>query len=172
MKYIEHEKFPGLAKLVKECLPEDLTTLLAYSYDVAADEPLPDYTGRMIKGREDVKLYYVPIENYPAFQPVVTYISNMTGIDRAILVLVGPKSVVPLHVDNAEYPAYMEFNVYNMLVGISGTENIRFQVDGISKDPKIGEAIIFDAQHPHEAWNDTDCWWISIIVYVDKKHVK
>jgi hypothetical protein len=172
MKYIEHEKFSELAKIVKECLPADLTTLVAYSYDVAADEPLPDYTGRMIRGRNDVKLYYLPLENHTAFQPVIDYVSTMTGADRAILVLVGPQSVVPLHVDNAEDPAYTDFGVYNMLVGVAGTDNIQFQVDGVSKIPEIGKAIIFDAQHPHEAWNNTDHWWVSIIVYVNKEHVK
>jgi len=171
------------AKIIQACerVAERVSSIDEFEhlwYDVAANETVPDYDGNIVRGRKDVKLYYLPIYDPTAglfeekFKTVTDVLVNMTGVSKAHIVFIGPNSIVPKHIDNDTVPAYNNSVSFNVYVGVNVPSNARITIDGEEVIHTKHKAIIFDAQQPHSAINNTNEWWVSLLIYIDKDKFK
>ncbi len=172
--------YPANKKIIEACEQvarqiDSIKEFEQYWYDVAKNETVPDYDGNDVCGREDVKLSYMPIyggsvSNFveAKFKSVIDLLINMAGVSKASIVFIGPNSLVPRHIDDDKIPAYTNSNCFNVFTGVAVPNNATIIVDGEAVVHAKHKAIIFDAQQPHSAKNESNDWWISLLIYIEK----
>lgn len=86
--------------------------------------------------------------------------------------LLGPNSVVPLHSDSHSKGRNPDTDV-NILIGcvITDPTRVGFQLAGIDADIEYGRGLVFDGKIPHRAWNKTDSWAVTMILYINKSDI-
>lgn len=176
--YPEHAKIIEACLCVESCINKDkILDFEQFWYDVAKNETVPDYDGNEVHGREDVKLYYMPVfdlnGNVPfeieqKFQALQKVLINMIGVTRANIVFIGPNSIVPRHIDDEKIPAYTNSVCFNVYTGVYVPNNTTINIDGEAVSHARHKAVIFDAQQPHYAKNDSSEWWVSLLIYINK----
>lgn len=114
----------------------------------------------------------VPEFVYKKFAKTRALLKESLGIDRALFNFVGPNSVIPDHVDSDELPPYAETSIYNIVIGVfvpsEDPEKIALKIDGVLVGNKNDEAIVFDGQVPHEGYNRTNEWRVTMFCFVSK----
>lgn len=171
--YPDHLKVIEACKRVNDCIVS-ISEFENIWYDVAKNETVPDYDGNEVRGRKDVKLYYLPIYDHASgyieqkFKLVTDVLVNMTGVSRANVVFIGPRSIVPKHIDDDKTPAYTNSVSFNVYTGVNVPNGATIIINDELVVHEKHKAIIFDAQQPHSAYNDSDEWWISLLIYIDK----
>ena len=182
-----HNNYDNFAKLIEFAVSQisDKSVISDYLYNVTDYDDSEDLTDIHPRDRNNVNLYatllysiYTDVETVEErvkenFKELITRISKMEDIVKAAIILVSPKSIVPLHVDSTDKPLYSEVPYYNVFTGLvvpsTDVNDVGVKVDKelISHHP--GKPIIFNAQYPHEAWNHTESDWISLLLYIKKE---
>ena len=107
------------------------------------------------------------------FSNTIEFIKNMPGVFSARGLAIGPKSIVPLHLDDMERKAFDLNDWYSVLIGIEVPSDdpnlLAVEVDKCIYTHDNKKSIIFDTQIPHSAWNNTDEWWVILKLYIKKE---
>lgn len=108
------------------------------------------------------------------FKDTIKIVQHMPGVISARIIAIGPKSIVPLHLDDMQRPAYDLNNWYSVLIpiNVSDASLIGIEIENNIYTHENDQAIIFDTQVPHSGWNKTDQWWISLKLYIEKDYFK
>lgn len=150
-------------------------------YNVGEEENIPDFYGNAVKGRADVNFYStcfydlsepVPEHISAPFASVCRILDTMPGVNRASVVAIGPNSIVPIHIDDENRPAYDNSFHYNVFTGVIVPQGCEVIIDNKLHIPQEQEPIAFDAQIPHSATNSTNEWWVSVLLYIHKTEFK
>lgn len=176
-----------LAKILREELGSNWETV-AKAHGINLNDPAGGYTdtaGNPIAGRSDVNVYYlntydrsgtVHSDVAEQFSRSNRILKGLPGLERTFIAFIGPNSVIPCHVDDPERPAFNPSKRLNVLLGIqvpsNNIEQIGLRVNTESINQCNDHAVSFDANIPHDAWNNTNEWWIGIVLLTDKEHVK
>lgn len=162
-----------------------LDEIRAYMVDVMSFDDSYDLTGSHPSTRENVSLNViflmdreqtVPQENQIRFQNTIKFASNVPGLIAATCIVIGPKSIVPTHLDDMERPMYDMNTWYSVLIGVDVPSDqpdlLAMSIDDAIYTHAQGTAIIFDTQIPHSAWNHTDRYWISLRLRMEKSFLE
>lgn len=110
------------------------------------------------------------------FPKTIEFIKTISGLEAATCIAIGPKSIMPLHLDDMSRPSYDLNDWYAVLIGIdvpsSDPKSIGLEIDGGIYTHSYGTAIVFDTQVPHSAWNNTDKWWVCLRFRIKKESFK
>lgn len=110
------------------------------------------------------------------FAPIATKLLTLPGLFMCQLILIGQGSAIQQHVDEFERSTAARNFHYNVLIGLDVPSTDIAMVGVQVSDEQVShdnlEAIIFDSQCPHLAWNYTNKMWISILFYLDKQFFK
>ena len=182
MKYSGHDNIVQVSLMLKEYFDSDsIVNITKDWYNVGEGENLPDYYGNPVKGRADVNFYstcfydlaeVIPESVSKPFTRVCRLIETMPGVTRASIVAIGPNSIVPIHIDDENRPAYDNSFHNNVFTGIIVPQGCEVIIDNKLHVPKAHKYIPFDAQIPHSASNPTNEWWVSVLLYIHKTEFK
>lgn len=189
MKFHTDSTLSKLAEVLSEELAHDWQYLKEYGIDLhklnERGEYYKDVYGEVISGRPDVNVFYLPTYSSSGKLPDVirskfeksnSILSTVAGLDHTFIAFIGPHSVVPMHVDDPNREPNDPSQNLNVLLGIrvpsTDISQIGLRVNNEVIGHKSQHAVVFDAQIPHEAWNNTDDWWIAIVLRTDKEFCK
>ena len=179
-----------VAKTVREDLGTDWQSLFKYGINVHDQDKdtgkyHADFNGNPIHGRTDVHAYYLNTyvksgslnkDVMSRFTKSSRLLRGLPGVERAFIAFIGPNSVVPTHIDDESRAAFDESKCLNVLLGISvpsdKIEDIRMRVNTDAINQRTDHAITFDANIPHDAWNNTNEWWICMVILTEREYVK
>lgn len=177
--YIDHDKF---LKLYQLCSSLTIDEVRDFLINITEYDDSPDLTEIHPRDRKNIDfricIIYgdesLNLDIQERFSSIIDAVKEMKGVVRAALVNIGPSSIMPLHVDDMQRPLYDESTLYNVFIGLT-VPDYNSSVVGV----KIGNQtldhstpIVFDAQVPHEAWNQSDKDWLSLLLYINKEHFK
>ena len=173
--YVDYDKFLQAVEAAKTAIPNKFC-IVEHLVDVTEYDDSPDLTEIHPKDRDNVDfricIFHPDKDNrIPRLKPVCDILESMQGVERAAIINIGPKSIMPKHIDDMERPLYEETPVYNVFTG--------FHIPQGELGVKVGEdiadvskPIVFNAQIPHEAWNQTSQDWLSLLIYINKDTFK
>ena len=143
-----------------------------------------DLTNVHPKNRKDLLMYIIFLnknidlnnEIKNKFSRTYEHIQNISGVVDTVCIAIAPKSIMPLHIDDIEKGLYHYNDWYSVFMGVKvpslDSNLIGVEIDNITYSHSENNAIVFDTQLPHAAWNKTDDWWISLKFSVKKSFFK
>lgn len=173
-----------LAQTVAEELTDDWHDLLPYAHFIKDPDEYGNYhtdvNGIPLNTRDDVNVYYLPSDDSDVvasrFIRTNNILSEFTGYHRNFIAIIGPNSVIPKHIDDSTRKPFSFSKTCNFLLGIKvpseDPNQLGFSLNNKIIGQKVGSAVAFDANIPHEAWNKTNEWWIALSMVVDKHRCK
>lgn len=182
MTYTAHASLVQASLLVKEYFASNnIAEVTKDWYNVGEGENIPDFYGNPVKGRADVNFYStsfydiseaIPESISKPFSQVCRILETMPGLTRASIVAIGPNSIVPVHVDDENRPAFDNSYHNNVFTGVIVPEGCEVIINNKLHIPQEQVPIAFDAQIPHSAANNSDEWWVSLLLYIHKTEFK
>jgi hypothetical protein len=153
--YIDYDKIPMLVSLVKEVF--DRIDLFPYKVDIGeknVGQSIRWYSVILIPHKTD-DVYYIKYEHLEtSAAEIIAYARSMAGLERLVLNILEPCSVVPMHYDNEDDSDNGEVcSFYNLLIPLD-SNGYSIVNDRIFKNHD-GEPLVFDPQSHHGAMNDT-----------------
>ena len=108
------------------------------------------------------------------FPKTIDFLKKMPGVKIASCVAIAPNSIVPLHLDDMDSPAYQLNDWYAVLIGVVVPDPnlVGMKIGDNIYTHTQGTSIIFDTQIPHSAWNKTDDWWVTLRLSTKKEFFK
>ena len=110
------------------------------------------------------------------FPMTYEYIQKIPGVIDTVCIAIAPNSIMPLHIDDMEKGLYQYNDWYSVFIGVkvpsSDSNLLGVEIDKIIYNHSEKNAIVFDTQCPHRAWNNTNDWWISLRFNVKKSFFK
>lgn len=195
-RYIDYDKFEKLSKLVGQAVKvEEWQTMLAHLQlvDNKAQEQQDWFyrtktkfishdtdivmEDRLNELRDCTNWFMITVFNryrpalhtslVPKFQQVLDYIATMKGIKEIVLEFVGPGTHISTHIDDETRAPYegMPSVHFNSVVTVTGTGIVT--LDGVSRN--AGAVTTLDSQIPHSATNNTDDWWLFMVIHIDRE---
>lgn len=176
--YIDNNK---LYEIYQDLKLLDINEIQPFLYDIAReDNAYGDLTEMHPKDRKEVSSHAALLfggDVNPQLKSILgdTYnkIENLSGIELATFFFIAPNSIVPTHIHDMERPEYDYTSHYNVFLNISVPSDdsniVGAKIGNDIYNNKDGQALIFDYQVPHSAWNKTDKWWLGIIFYINKE---
>lgn len=148
---------------------QSVENLLPHFVRVTDIDDSPDLTDIHPRDREDMDLNFIAVDNN-LFPQTASIIKSIPEIRDAYIIAFAPQTQLYPHVDTIELPPYAEIDWVSVYMGMFvpsvNPSKVAVKVGDTVYDHK--EAIIFDTQIPHSAWNWTDEWWVSIRLAVSK----
>lgn len=170
-------------------------------YGVKVEEPQPEENdmyltnlhGTLIKDLPGINTYFVPFYDtkplsvksqlkyikHPLtirFANTINYLKTLSGVRFVSIFCIGPKSVLPIHIDDESRPAFSPSSDRNVVIGLEipseDTNYIGVDIGGSVIGQKYNHALVFDSNVPHSAWNNTGDWWATLILHVDPASCK
>lgn len=143
--------------------------LLPHFVRVTDVDDSPDLTNVHPRDRKDVDLHFIKVDK-SLFPKTKQLIDETPEIRDAMIIGFGPQSQLYPHVDTTELEPYAEIDWVSVYIGMFVPSYDANKVAVKIEDEVFNhqDAIIFDTQIPHSAWNWTDEWWISIRLSVIK----
>lgn len=181
MRYIESEKLSVLVDSFENEMGSfnDIKSMLINVLDFDDSRDLTDIHP---KDRDNVSVHVMFLwdQHFSAdetiqerFKDTRALAENLPGVDTIKIIAVGPNSIVPLHLDDMERPAFDLNSWYSVLVGVivpSSDQNLlALQSDDKVYNHSYKQCIIFDTQIPHQAWNHTNQWWLMLRLSIKKE---
>ena len=148
---------------------QSVEKLLPHFVRVTDVDDSPDLTDVHPKDRKDMDLHFIPVDD-KLFPETKKLIDAVPKIKDAMIIGFGPQSQLHTHVDTIELEPYAEIDWVSVYIGMFVPSYDANKVAVKIEDEVFNhqDAIIFDTQIPHSAWNWTDEWWISIRLSVIK----
>jgi hypothetical protein len=187
MNYYSDQQLTELTSLVFNELEGGWDSILQYALDIQGTDErgqhYKDIDGNSIHGMPDVATWYLKMfhfgdDTHPVvankFTNSILALEKIQGIQWSFLVFVSPNSRLPTHIDNENSPPYSPSPFRNVLLSVKtpseNTDLLNVTIDNVLFGQKTGTALIFDANIPHSGTNNTDDWWIALVVVVDKSY--
>lgn len=188
MKHTVDQNLYCRPELIKEVVDlfskesSDIEDIKLYSINVLDFDDSDDLTGIPPRSRNNICVYTFSLfenieENIATkFSETIQCITNMPGVLEARMIAIGPNSVLPLHLDDMNRPCYDLNDWYSVFIGVNvpsqNSDLLGVQIEEETYNHNNGQAIIFDTQIPHHAWNNTNQWWISLRISILKNQFK
>jgi hypothetical protein len=183
--WLDPKNFKDYDVLVKATmLAQDIFKELdVYSIDTSLVEHIGEeitevnWFGIIVYQKEPIKSF-VADKIDPRFKIIYDLFDNTDSIYQAVINVVGPNSVTPLHNDSRDYESnpirigYTRGRItpYQMMTGIQTPEGdigMEF-VSGYTMRWKDGDIMAFDGSEDHHGWNRTSSPRITMFLDVDK----
>lgn len=177
-KYRDYDLVLELGNILRQCINEDeIPQLQQYGYSIADNEGGIDFDGIEVSKNPNIKMYGIEILNAAysfiedKFSPAIEFAKKISSLHKFNIVLIGPKSFVPHHVDDQDKPIYGSVVEYNFVTGLYvpsyNIEEIGIDINGLKINHE--QPFVFNRQFPHKAWNKTDKFWSMYVLYIDTK---
>lgn len=180
--YVNPQLFDDLTEILSPIIVAERSNLEPYLFNIAETDSVGDLTGVHPRYRDNVAafaglMYDGTSENINSyfkekFKPAIEKIESMPGIVLSVLFFIAPNSIVPTHIHDMDRPAYDNTDYYNIFLGLyvpsTDVEILGAKIDNEIHSHAKGKAFVFDSQVPHSAWNNTNEWWLSILMYIKK----
>jgi hypothetical protein len=179
--YVDAKKIDKIAQSLKPIVV-NMDALSPFLYDVVREEgAYGDLTDVHPSERSNVNILAAIVYGNNVDDKLKellgdTYnlIASLAGLQSAVFFFIAPHSIVPTHVHDMERPVYDPTPHYNVFLGLSvpstDSKLIGAKIDTEIYNNDDGQALVFDYQTPHSAWNNTDDWWLGIIFYINKEY--
>jgi hypothetical protein len=177
--YVDYSKLSDLVTTAKNCFNNDKNDWLSIKDLIPnlRDDPELD-------GIDRIDWHYVNI--YPPhesnmhpvveakIQPIITYATSMLGVERVVLIFNGPNTIIPEHDDVEDADDHGNIHFYRIVMGIfvpSYDPNLVSITTDNTSVPDI-DMFLHDARQLHSGFNNTQDWWIQLILCINKQYVK
>jgi hypothetical protein len=177
--YIDHDKLPNLVVTAKNCFNNDKNDWLSIKNLMPnlRDDPELD-------GVDHINWHYVnayPLREsnmHPVveakLQPIITYATSMIGVERIVLIFNGPNTIIPEHDDLEDADDKGDIQLYRIVIGLfvpSYDSNLLSITTDNTLVPDVN-MFLHDARKMHSGVNNTQDWWIQLILCINKQYVK
>jgi hypothetical protein len=177
--YIDHAKLPNLVVTAKNCFNNDKNDWLSIKDLMPNLKDDPELDGVKHIDWHYVNAYPLHESNmHPVvadkLQPIITYATSMIGVERVVLIFNGPNTIIPEHDDLEDADDNGDIQLYRIVMGIFVPSYDSNLLSITTDDIVVPDINMFlhDARKLHSGINNTQDWWIQLILCINKQYVK
>lgn len=177
--YDDHAKLSDLIAIARNCFNNDKDDWLSIKDLMPNLRDDPE-----LEGVQKINWYYVNM--YPPTESnmnpsvaakvrsIITYATSMLGVERVIMIFNGPNTIIPGHTDLEDADEHGDIQLYRIVMGIFVPSQDDKLISITTDNTKVPDINMFlhDARKPHSGFNNTEEWWIQLILCIRKQYVK